>query len=112
MPANQNEATVETDGPLPGLGRVTPGRCSPLSAPLRLRIGIEPRSTKWATMAHSPAGKSLSGDSMVPLHCPSSWRSSPHHELPVGALRHVIPGADHRLETREGRVHLFRHRRL
>src|SRR5215470_13216990 len=72
----------------------------------------EPRSTKWATIAHSPAEKSLSGHSMVPLHLPSSWRSSPHHELPVGALSHVIPGADHRLETREGRVHLFGHRRL
>src|SRR5262249_10836998 len=36
----------------------------------------------------------------------------PRYELVVGAFGHVIPGADQRLELREGGVHLPGHRRL
>src|SRR5215831_10086563 len=38
--------------------------------------------------------------------------SSPRHELVIGALGHVVPGADQRLELRVGGVHLPGHGRL
>src|SRR5262252_7762756 len=38
--------------------------------------------------------------------------ASPRHELVIGALGHVVPGADQRLEFRVGGVHLPGHGRL